>query len=269
MPNGITGLGSYLPGAALGAGIGQTIGGLRGEDYSDAIRRAQQFYGTGMERATEQLAEREAIGREDIQQALQQAQQYGVPYREAGEAALQPYLGTLGIGDTATRRAAQEAFQASPGYQFALQEGLRGIQRGLAPRGLLGSGREARELGRYATGLAGQEYGRWQQQLAGLAGAGQTAAAQEAQRAYQTGPQLAQLGYGYGGTLANLYGQMAQAQAEAELARAQAQQQREQERGAGIGGLLGGLGTIGGTLVGGPVGGAVGGTLGGLLGGLF
>jgi hypothetical protein len=265
MPNGTagtTGLGSYLPSAALGAGIGQSIGGLLGGNYEDAIQRAQQFYGTGMERATEQLGEREAIGREDIQRALQEAQQYGVPYRGAGEAALQPYLGSLGIGDTATRRAAQEAFQTSPGYQFALEEGLKGVQRGLAPRGLLGSGREARELGRYATGLAGQEYGRWQQQLAGLAGAGQQAAEQAAQRSYQTGPQLAQLGYGYGGTLANLYGQMAQSQAEAELARGQAGQQR----GAGIGSLIG---AVGGGLLGGPAGASAGSGLGGLLGGLF
>jgi hypothetical protein len=237
------------------------LGGLFGNSYEDSINKAQDYYQQGMGQAQQQLREHEAQGRGDIQQGLAGAQQYGAPYRQAGESALDPYLGSLGIGDSAQRRAAQEAFQTSPAYQFALEEGLKGVQRGLAPRGLLGSGREAKELSRYATGLAGQEYGKWQAQLANLAGAGQMGSEQAAQRQYQSGSQLAQLGAGYGSTLADLYGQMAQSRAESELAKAQ----QSQQRGAGLGSLAGaGIGGFFGGLPGAQIGAGAGGILGSL-----
>jgi len=238
-------LGSYMPLASLSSGLGQVTGGLLAGSYEDAIRRAQDYYRGGMERAGGELRRHEEIGREDIQRGLEGAQQYGAPYRGAGETALQSYMGSLGLGGAGARQSALEAFQASPGYQFALEEGLKGVQRGLAPRGLAGSGREAKELSRYATGLAGQEYGGWQQQLADLATGGRASAEQAAQRQYQTGGQLAELGVGYGGSLADLYERLSQSQAESQLAQAQAAQQRGQAFGQfGIGSAI--LGKLGG-----------------------
>jgi hypothetical protein len=89
------------------------------------------------------------------------------PYREAGYRAL-PGL-EAGVGDN---------FQQSPGYQFAVGEGVNAIDRGASARGLLNSGARLRELMRYGTGMANQEYGNWWNRKAALAGIGQTATGQ-------------------------------------------------------------------------------------------
>lgn len=52
-----------------------------------------------------------------------------------------------------------EDAQNSPGYQFALQQGLQGIQRSAAARGTLLTGGTLKALQQYGTGLADQTYG--------------------------------------------------------------------------------------------------------------
>jgi hypothetical protein len=107
-------------------------------------------------------------------QAAQQAQAVSredlAPWRETGAWALGQLRDQLGGG-----------FQASPGYDFAMGEGLRAIDRAASARGLLGSGSRLRELMRYGQGLANQEYGSYLNRLAALAGIGQTAATNTAQ----------------------------------------------------------------------------------------
>jgi hypothetical protein len=107
-------------------------------------------------------------------QAAQQAQAVTredlAPWRDTGSWALGQLRGELGSG-----------FQLSPGYDFAMSEGVRAIDRGASARGLLGSGARLRELTRYGQGLANQEYGSYLNRLAALAGLGQTAATNTAQ----------------------------------------------------------------------------------------
>ena len=55
-----------------------------------------------------------------------------------------------------------------PGYQFLQEQGMQGVQRGLATRGQTVSGRELLELQRQDQGLANQQYLQQQQLLAGL-----------------------------------------------------------------------------------------------------
>jgi len=56
-------------------------------------------------------------------------------------------------------------YEQSPGYQFMMDEGLRGVERGAAARGNLQSGGTDVDLMRYAQGFAAQDfdksYGRW------------------------------------------------------------------------------------------------------------
>lgn len=52
-------------------------------------------------------------------------------------------------------------FQADPGYQFRLNEGLRGVNAASAARGKLRSGDAAKALQERGDGLASQEYGNW------------------------------------------------------------------------------------------------------------
>lgn len=73
------------------------------------------------------------------------------------------------------------AYQASPGYQYAMDEAMRGVQGNASARGLLESGSALRGLNTAIQGVAQQDYGNWwqrqnqgfdsyQNRLAGLAG---------------------------------------------------------------------------------------------------
>jgi hypothetical protein len=90
------------------------------------------------------------------------------PYRDIGGAGFATEAGSYGIGGPGARQAAVDAFQASPGYQFQLGEGLRAVQNSAAAQGNLGSGGTLRALMQYGQGLADQDYSNWQQGLSGL-----------------------------------------------------------------------------------------------------
>ena len=100
----------------------------------------------------------------------------------------------LGLGGAAGNEAATNAFQAGPGYQFALDQGLQALNRNAASRGMLASGNNTQDILKYAQGLANQEYGNWQDRLGQFSNLGFNAASG------QTGRQgsLAALDYGYG-----------------------------------------------------------------------
>lgn len=71
-------------------------------------------------------------------------------------------------------------FFTSPGYQFRRQEGTRGLERSAAARGGAFSGNALRALAEFNSGLASQEFGNYFNQLASIAGIGQTATNQTA-----------------------------------------------------------------------------------------
>jgi hypothetical protein len=101
------------------------------------------------------------------------------PYRETGYQALDKLSGMYGLksGTSALGYTGNSDFTASPGYEFRREEGLRGIDRGLAARGLLNSGGADKARMRYADGLASSEYDTYANRLAALAGVGQSATA--------------------------------------------------------------------------------------------
>jgi hypothetical protein len=71
------------------------------------------------------------------------------------------YADALGLnGADGTSRASQ-AFQAGPGYQFALDQGLQALQRQYAAAGMNASGNAGIDAMKFATGLANQEYNNW------------------------------------------------------------------------------------------------------------
>jgi hypothetical protein len=65
-------------------------------------------------------------------------------------------------------------FQATPGYQFALNQSNDAIQNRLAALGLAGSGTALDAISKNTVGYANQEYGNYLNRLASLAGLGQT-----------------------------------------------------------------------------------------------
>lgn len=56
------------------------------------------------------------------------------------------------------------SFEASPGYEYALKEGLRGVNAYFGAKGVLNSGGALEEAIRQGQGMAQQDYRNWQQQ---------------------------------------------------------------------------------------------------------
>lgn len=96
------------------------------------------------------------------------------PFRQAGNTANAAMMFELGLG---ARPEGYAGFQATPGYQFQLDQGNRSINALAGARGGLNSGRTLQALADYNQGLASQEYGNFYNRLAGLQGIGANAAA--------------------------------------------------------------------------------------------
>jgi hypothetical protein len=110
------------------------------------------------------------------------------PWRKAGEEALNK-LAPLAMEYTPF---GMQQFQADPGYQFRMSEGMKALERGAAARGGLLSGGTLRATQRFGQDLASQEYQnafnrygiereRRLGPLQSLAGVGQTTAQQVGQ----------------------------------------------------------------------------------------
>jgi hypothetical protein len=67
-------------------------------------------------------------------------------------------------------------FNNSPDYQFALDQGFKGLDRSAASKGRLYSGGYGEDLTKFGQGLATQNYGNYMNRLAGLSNTGQTSA---------------------------------------------------------------------------------------------
>jgi len=65
-----------------------------------------------------------------------------------------PMFGFLG------RRFSEEDFQTDPGYQFRMEEGAKGLERGASARGGVLSGAAMKAMERYRQGVASDEYGK-------------------------------------------------------------------------------------------------------------
>lgn len=216
---------------------------LFNDDYLNSYDTAENEFENEMQKAEQALQIHEQRGTSQLRRALIGSQMYGKPYRQTGKSALSAYAGSLGLGGAQGKQSALAAFQTSPGYQFALNQGLQGVSRGMAASGLTDSGAEQKALSDYAMGKANQEYSQWQNQLKGLAGIGQESSEQAAQRLYGTGNTSAQLSQAYGRDYANMYGQIAQAQAEMEMAKAQAAAKQQASDEGFWGDVAGGVAT--------------------------
>jgi hypothetical protein len=103
---------------------------------------------------------------------FQQNQQNLKPYMDIGTNAINPMYRAMGynlVGGNLARDMANPLNQQfsfnpgdltkTPGYQFALQQGMQGINNSSAAKGLGMSSANMRDAARFATGLADQTYG--------------------------------------------------------------------------------------------------------------
>lgn len=107
-------------------------------------------------------------------------------------------------------------FEADPGYGFRLKEGMKGLERSAAARGLLSSGSTLKGITDYGQNAASQEYGNAYQRyqtnranqlnpLTGILGMGQTATNNTSAAAGQLGQGLAQGAAAMGSANASSY----------------------------------------------------------------
>lgn len=148
----LIGAAASLGGAALGA---------------SAAKKAGKAQAAAADRAAQLQHEQYLQTRTDLQ-----------PYRDLGTGSIGLYNDSLGLNGAQGNTRAVNAFQVGPGYQFALGEGVKAMDRSAASRGGLFSGAYSKELTRYGQGVANQEYGNWQNRLFGNVQLGQNAAAQ-------------------------------------------------------------------------------------------
>ena len=115
-----------------------------------------------------------------------------------------------------------DQFQASPAYQFNLQQGQMAIDKAARARGMSYAPQTLQDIGKYSQGVASNEYqnafanyratqGDIFSRLSGLSGAGQNAAAQQGGFAQQTGAAIGANQIGAGNATAA--GQVGQANA--------------------------------------------------------
>jgi len=107
-------------------------------------------------------------GQTDALGALTTAGGYYAPLSQKYGAGTGLYLDSLGVNGPEGNTRATGAFQAGPGYRYAVDESLDGIARSSAARGGDVGGNTLAALSDRAGNMANQEYGNWQTKLSGL-----------------------------------------------------------------------------------------------------
>ena len=177
--------------AAIGAGIsaaGSIAGGLL---QKSAVSQGQS----------------QATGA--IQQGIQTATNQLSPWANTGVTANTQESNLLGLNGQPAADTAMSTFQSSPGYQFQLTQGLRGVDAGAAAAGMLRSGATLKGEQEFGQGLANTTFNNYWNQLQQLSGNGLTAAGGIASAATGGATNIANTDIGAAGADASIYGNIA------------------------------------------------------------
>lgn len=186
----------------MGAGTAARNIGIWGHTQAqEAIGKGQGILGGALAGGLAALGR----GRDDLNDNFNGAIDRLNPWTNAGTGALSTLQGSLGLGGQAERDKAVAAFQASPAYQWQVDQATDAAARRASSLGALGSGNTQTAITTLASNLADAEYGGWQDRLTGLSDRGQQAATTQAGLQGQLGQSLA----GLGQTEAGLQGQFA------------------------------------------------------------
>jgi hypothetical protein len=158
------------------------------------------------------------------QQQYNQTRTDNLPWMNRGNAAGDALQQQLGIGadngtgnyGALTKNFTNADFVADPGYQFRLDQGMRGVNASLAAKGGLLSGAAVKAAANYNQGFASNEFGQaynrfvnnqsnTYNKLAGVAGTGQTANSLVGSLGQQTANNIANNQIGVGNARASGY----------------------------------------------------------------
>lgn len=108
---------------------------------------------------------------------IAQARVDAMPWMEAGKKGLTALQGELGLSDEAKAGTFKSGFQKTPGYDFAVKEGEKGVVNNMRALGLGGSGAALKALTKFRTGLADQTYQSYVDRVSALSTGGQSSVA--------------------------------------------------------------------------------------------
>ena len=197
----------YMSGQdALNANYGKALGSL-GQGRDDLNNN----YAAGRDALTSNYGQaRTDLGNQygETQGYLGRATANYQPLIDQTAGSVGQYQNAIGANGAAGSVAAAQAFQAAPGYQYAMDQSLGAVQRSAAARGGLAGGNATSDILNTANGLASQGYDKYIQNLQNSVGinmqgiAGQNAALSNQANASQSyGTNLAGVDTGLGNAL--------------------------------------------------------------------
>jgi hypothetical protein len=178
-------------GPAAAAGI-SAVAGLAGSAMQSSATKSAQSSANAAQAAAEERA------RADL-----------APYNAAGQTALAATQDAAGLNGQPGYDAAMAGFHTSPGYGFALDQGLRAIDAGAAAKGILNSGATLKAEQTFGTGLADKSFTDYYNRLFSLSNLGENAAAKTGANAVTTGQGIAGTDVSSGAQEASIYGNAA------------------------------------------------------------
>ncbi len=203
---------------ALGGIVGGLIGLGSAKMGADASKDAAQVQAQAAQQASADTLARYYQTRNDL-----------LPFLLGGQGAQTQIQAMTGTGEggnplTApyTRMFTPKDLESTPGYQFTLDQGLKGVQNSYAARGLGTSGAAEKGAARYATGLAQSTYNQQLQNDLSQRQAAINMLFPQMQSGVQTGGALANAGQGYNQQSNALQMQGAQATAAGDVGQANA-----------------------------------------------
>lgn len=163
------------------------------------------------------------------------------PWLDSGKTANTMYGNALGLNGTSGNATATDAFHTSPGYDFAVDQGLTAATRKMSSLGLLSSGNTLDALQKTGQGLADQDYGSWLDRLNGVSGQGMQAAGGQ----QQGDTALAGVYQGGIDNRLGLENTVTQGQMGINTQKAGLQDQQDANKSSFFGKLIGGVGSLG------------------------
>jgi hypothetical protein len=143
------------------------------------------------------------------QAAEERARKDLMPWAASGGQANTATGDLLGLNGPDAANAARANFQASPGYQWSLDQGLRAVDAGAAAQGFGRSGAVLKAEQTFGTGLADQEFTNYYNRLFDISKLGENAAAGQGTASLKTGEGIAQTDLSLGSALSSIYGNAA------------------------------------------------------------
>ena len=125
-----------VAGFVAGGPVGAVLGAKGGSDFAQG--KIDERLAKGVASQQQKLGQQQLqLGRDVAQQQLQAGQQAAQefrPFQEAGQQALAERQALLGFGTAQEVQLAQSRVTDNPAFNFALQQGERGVERFSAQR---------------------------------------------------------------------------------------------------------------------------------------